>query len=84
MIIHLIVGLIMKILYYKMSYFPEPYTHSKSKVKVEYHLSSYATKSDVKNVAGVNTAHFAKKADLASLKSDVDDLASLKSEVLII
>ena len=46
--IHLIVGLIKKILLYKMSYFSEPYNCSKNKIKVEIHLSNYATKSDLK------------------------------------
>ena len=40
-------------------------------MKVELDSSSYATKSDLKNVAAVDTWHFAKIADLASLKSDV-------------
>ena len=31
-----------------MSYFPEPYTHSKSKTKVELDFSNYATISDLK------------------------------------
>ena len=35
MIIFLTVGLIKKISLYKMSYFPEPNTHSKSKIEVE-------------------------------------------------
>ena len=43
-------------------------------VKVELDLSNYATKADLKNAAGVNTSDFAKKTDLASLKSDVDKL----------
>ena len=33
-IILLIIGLVKKILLNKMSYFPEPYTHSKSKLKL--------------------------------------------------
>ena len=33
-IIILTVGLIKKILSYKMAYFPEPYTHSKTKIKL--------------------------------------------------
>ena len=45
-IIHVIIGLI-KILLYKMSYFPEPYTRSKNKIKVELNLCNYATKSDL-------------------------------------
>ena len=35
-------------------------------------MSNFATKADLKNAAGVDTPKFAKKADLASLKSDVD------------
>ena len=34
-IIHLIAGLIKKVLLYKRSYFPEPYSRSKTKIKVE-------------------------------------------------
>ena len=41
-------------------------------VKAELDLSNYATKADLKNATGVDTLDFAKKADLASLKSDVD------------
>ena len=48
MIIHLIAGLIKKILY-KMSYFPELYDHNKNKMKVDLNLSNHATKSDLKN-----------------------------------
>ena len=45
MIIHLIVGLIKRYCYIKMSYFP-PYGHSKN--KIESDLSNYATKRDLK------------------------------------
>ena len=41
-------------------------------VKAELDLSNYATKADLKNATGVDTLDFAEKADLASLKSDVD------------
>ena len=65
----------------EMSYFPEPYTGSKNKIKVELDLSYYATKSNLKNATGVDTSDFAKKADLASLKSDIDalDIDKLKN-----
>ena len=43
-------------------------------VKVELDLSNYATKTDLRNAAGVDTSSFAKTVDLASLKSDVDKL----------
>ena len=48
MIIRLIAGLIKEILLYKMSYFPEPYSINKIKIKVELDLSNYATKSHLK------------------------------------
>ena len=54
-------------------YFPK----SKSlgaNVKVELDLSNYATKEDLKYVTGFDTSNFAKKTDLANLKSDVDKL----------
>ena len=54
-------------------YFPKPKSLG-GKVKVELDLSNYATKADLKNATGVDTSKFAKKADLASLKSEVDKL----------
>ena len=44
----LTVGLIKRISLYKITYFLEPYTLSKSKVKAELDLPNYATKSDLK------------------------------------
>ena len=43
-------------------------------MKVELDLSNYAIKADLENVAGVDTSKFAKKVDLANLKSNVDKL----------
>ena len=43
-------------------------------MKVELYLSNYATKADLRNVTGFDTSQFAKKVDLASLKSNVDEL----------
>ena len=37
-------------------------------------MPNYAAKSDPINTTGVDTSDFAKKADSASLKSDVDEL----------
>ena len=45
-----------------------------AKVKVELDLSNYATKMDLKNATGIDTSSFAKKFDLAKLKSNVDKL----------
>ena len=70
----LMLRLIKKLSLHKMSYYLEPYTRSKNKIKAELDLSYYATKSDLKNAAGVDIPKFAKKTDLTSLKSDIDKL----------
>ena len=54
-------------------YFPE-LKSSAGRVKVELDMSNCATKADLKNAAGVDTSQFAKKIDLANLKSNVDKL----------
>ena len=54
-------------------YFPEPKS-LRGRVKVVLDLSNYETKTDLKNAAGVDTSKFAKKIDLANLKSNVDKL----------
>ena len=48
-------------------------------------FSKYATKTDLKNVTGVDTSFFGKKVDLANLKSDEDklDIDKLKIYQLI-
>ena len=75
------VGLIRKTQLYKTSYIPESYTCNKNNIKVELDLSNYATKSDLKIDAAVNTSDFVMKADLTRLKSDVDklDIGQLKT-----
>ena len=37
-------------------------------------MANYATKSDLKNATGANISKFIKEVDLASLKSEIDDL----------
>ena len=59
---------------YKMSYFPESYTHSQTKIKLELYLSNYATKFDLKIAAAVDASKFAKKTDLARFKSEIGKL----------
>ena len=56
-----------------IEYFPEP-KFSGEKVKVELHIYNYETKANLKNATGVNTSKLAKNVDLASLKSNVDEL----------
>ena len=43
-------------------------------LKAELDLSNCAVKADFKNSTGVDTPNFAKKTDLANLKSDVNKL----------
>ena len=56
-----------------IEYFPKPKLFL-GNVKVELDLSNYATKADLKNAIGVGSSDFAKKTDLANLKSDKDKL----------
>ena len=54
-------------------YFP-PYRSSKGSIKVELDLSSYLTKSDLKNVTHVDVSSFGLKTNLAALKTEIDKL----------
>ena len=58
-----------------------PYKSSGSNIKVELDLSSYATKSDLKNVTHVDVSSFASKIKLVSLENEVDkiDVDNLKT-----
>ena len=47
---------------------------TKNIIKIELDLPNYATKFDLKNAAGVDKSDFTKKADLASLRSEVDEV----------
>ena len=73
MIIHLIVGLIKKVFLYKNELF-SIFAPSENKIEVELDLSNYATKSDLKSATGVDTSQFAKKDNLANLKSEINKL----------
>ena len=53
-------------------YFPKPYEPFGGDINVKVDLSNYATKADIKNVSHVYTSSFALKANLASLKTEVD------------
>ena len=64
-----------------MSHYFPPYRSSGGNIKFEFDLSSYATKTDLKNVTHVDVSCFALKSNLASLKTDVDkiDVYKLKT-----
>ena len=69
-----------KRVYYKMGYYP-PYKSSSNNIKVELHLTNYATKTDLKNLTHVDVSSFASKTNLAALKTEVDkkDVDKLKT-----
>ena len=84
MIVHLIVGVIKRILNktflneilsLRMSqYFPKPCKSFGGNINVKVDLSNYVTKTDLKNVTHVDTSSFALKTNLVSLKAEVDKL----------
>ena len=55
-------------------YFPKPYEPFSGDISFKADLSNYATKADIKNISHVDTSSFALKANLASLKTEVDKL----------
>ena len=59
MIIHLIVGLIKKILYKMSQYFPKLYEPFGRNFNVKMDLSNYATKTNIKNITHADTSGFA-------------------------
>ena len=56
-------------------YFPKPFnSHFGDNIKVKIDLSSYGTKTDIKNISHIDTLSFALKTNLANLKTEVDKL----------
>ena len=51
---------------------PKPYEPFGGNINVKVDLSNYPTKTDIKNIAHIDTSSFALKTDLASLKTEVD------------
>ena len=56
-----------------MSYYPS-YKSSSNNVKVELHLTNYATKTDLKDITHDDVSSFASKTNLAALKNEVDKI----------
>ena len=68
------------------TFFPKPYKAFGKDIKVKVDLSNYATKTDLKNVAHVDTSSFALKSNLANLKTevhklDIDKLAPVPTDM---
>ena len=55
-------------------YFTKAYELSDGEKNVRVELSSYATKSDLKNATGADTSNLGTRSDLAKLKAEVDKL----------
>ena len=62
-----------------MSYYPEPKSHIRDKVKVVLDLSNYATKKELEHTTCVNTSDLAAKKNLVGLKAEDDKLGINKS-----
>ena len=57
-----------------MSYYPEPGSHIRNKIKVALDLSNYATKKKLDPAAGVYTSDLLAKKDFNALEVKVDKL----------
>ena len=57
-----------------MQYFPKQLRSFGGNINVKVDLSNYATETDFKNVTHVDTANFVLKTNLASLKTEIDQL----------
>ena len=57
-----------------MSYYPEPGSHIRNKVKVVLDLSNYATKKELDHATGTDTSDLAAEKGFIALKTKVDKL----------
>ena len=57
-----------------MSQYYPPYRSSSNNIKVELDLANYATKTDLNNITHVDVRSFARKTNLAALKTEVDKI----------
>ena len=71
MTIRLIVGLIKKTFYKMSQYFLKLFRNFGGNINVKVDLCNYATKTDLNNIAHVDTSSFALKTNLANLKTEV-------------
>ena len=55
-------------------YFSKPFRSFGGNINVTVDLSNYAAKADIKNISHVDTSSFARKTNLANLKTEVDKL----------
>ena len=55
-----------------MSYYPEPDSHIRDKVKVVLDLSNYGTKKELEHAAGIDRFNLAAKKDFIALRAEFD------------
>ena len=55
-------------------YFPKLFISFGGNIRVKVDLSNYAIKTDLKNITHIDTSGFALKTNLATLKTEVDQL----------
>ena len=55
-------------------YFSKPFRPFGENISLKVDISNYETKTDLKNLTHVDTSNFALKTNLASLKTEVDNL----------
>ena len=60
-------------------FFPKPYEPFGGDINVKVDLSNYATKTDLKHVSHVDVSSFPLKSNLASLKTEIDQIDKLKT-----
>ena len=57
-----------------MSYYPEPESHIRDKVKVVLELSNYTTKKELYHTTGIDTSDLTAKKGFIALKAEFDKL----------
>ena len=57
-----------------MSYYPEPDSHVRNKIKVILDLSNYATNKELEHTTETDTSDLTAKKDVIALKAEVDKL----------
>ena len=62
-------------------YFPKPYEPFGKDINVKVNLLNYTTKAEIKNILYVDTSSFALKTNLANLKTGVDKLMSVLTDL---
>ena len=55
-----------------MSYYPEPDSHIRYKLKAVLDLSNYANKKELEHATGTDTSDLSSKKDFVVLKAKVD------------